>query len=100
MISQIFKLLKKTKGVVILVQDEKPAYVVLPFDEYEKMTSGEEENKKDVAKQPASAKKDTEYALLDKINKDIEIWKAAQEKDDFLEVKEDPNDIKIEEIPY
>ena len=103
MTSKILNLLKKTKGIVILVENEKPSYVVMPFSEYEKILEEKPVSQGSDLTPEVSEKNDAEYALLDKINRDIEIWKTAQkekEKDLSQVSQDDPEDIKIEEIPY
>ena len=110
MLDAIKKIIKKTKGVLILVEDNEPAYVVLPFAEYEKLLEEQTigvvpETSRERTQSEAVQKDTSEYELLKKINRDIEIWKTAQrERETDLEIFPDSNDgeeeIKIEKIPY
>ncbi len=107
MLDAIKKIIKKTKGVLILVEDSEPAYVVIPFAEYEKLLAEQAvEAEKELPSgktRSMVAEKDTlEYELLEKINRDIEIWKTSQrEKETDLDINTSGEDeIRIEEIPY
>ncbi|PJE59831.1 MAG: hypothetical protein COU85_01545 [Candidatus Portnoybacteria bacterium CG10_big_fil_rev_8_21_14_0_10_44_7] len=104
MFTWLAQIIKKNNNTVILVEDGRPAYVVLPFAQYQQMVS---EQTGVAVNQPLPDKnKDqgdlTEVSLLEKINKDIEIWKAAQKDKETLvdEQPTDPNEITIEKIPY
>ncbi len=66
---------KKTGDKLIIFDSNKPeeeAQVIMPLSSYERLI----EAKRDI-------KDLTEDKLLDKINRDIAIWRSEQEKDDY-----------------
>ena len=77
---------KKTGDRIIVYDSSKshPPYVVLSLDEYEKMTFG----KSDVRGL-------TEDELLDKINRDIAIWKSEQSVNSEAQIVSDFNPQEI-----
>jgi len=87
-----------------MVEDGEPAYVVLPYREYERLLEGCEEKKEaGIPPKEKTPEPLTNYELLEKINRDIEIWKASQEKAEEGVAVEKPleePDIQIERIPY
>jgi len=69
-INKVFNLINKTGDrCIVLSQDSDEAYVVMSLAEYERMTLG----KADVSEL-------SEDELLDKINRDIAIWKSQQDQ--------------------
>lgn len=104
MFEALKKIIKKTKGIFILVEDNQPAYVLLPFGEYEKLVDLSQANDEKRMVSGGEKKKELEpsnYQLLEKINRDIELWKAAQPREEVGEIEEkEEGNIKIEEIPY
>ncbi|MFC1678504.1 hypothetical protein ACFLZ9_02065 [Patescibacteria group bacterium] len=69
---KVLKLAKKTGDRLIVFNpfDAEITYVVMSIDEYEKLVIGKSE-----------VRDLTEEELLDKINRDIAIWKSEQELD-------------------
>ena len=68
--SKIIELIKKTGDTcVVLDASGEPAYVVLPFRVYERLAAG----KADVAGM-------TEDELLEKINRDIALWRSSSQE--------------------
>lgn len=84
---QIKKLLQKVNKVCILIEEGKPSYVILPFQEYEQLifrSCQDEEKEKEI----------------DKINKEINNWKENTEPE--LEINPqvgNSDEIKIEDLP-
>lgn len=77
-LGQVLELIQKTgdRCIVLPQNDEKP-YVILSLPEYERLVLG----KSDVTSL-------TEDELLDKINRDIAIWKTQQELDNETEAED------------
>lgn len=72
-LQKIVNLIKKTGDkAIVLDQSGDPAYVMMSLEDYERLILG----KSDVRGL-------TESELLDKINRDIAIWKENQEGDGF-----------------
>lgn len=70
---KVLELAAKTGDKVIVLSDNHEPYVVMTVKEYESMLTG-----------PSSVKDLSEDELLDKINRDIAVWKASQEDlDDY-----------------
>lgn len=71
-LQKIFRLVKKTGDkIIVMSENENADFLLMPLTEYEKII----DNTNDV-------KNLTEAELLDKINRDIALWKNAQ-TDDF-----------------
>lgn len=72
-IDKVIDLVKKTSDKVIIVdRQSNNAYVLLDFVEYQKLYS----ERKNISQL-------TENELLDKINRDIALWKSSQEDENF-----------------
>jgi len=85
MFSQELKnLLKKTGGKYIIVENGKPEYVVMGWQDFQKVgASGN------------NVRSLTEEELIDKINKDIGFWREGQNQENVgLEEIEDLEDIE------
>lgn len=68
-LEKIIELINKTKNNCIILDNVgNPSFVVLNFEEYEKLSA----NNGDIAKL-------TEEQLLDKVNAEIALWKAANQ---------------------
>lgn len=65
---KVLDLAAKTGDKVIVISDNHEPYVVMSVKEYEALLHG-----------PSSVKNLSEDELLDKINRDIAIWKASQD---------------------
>jgi len=90
-IEKIIDLIKKTGDKCIILDAEgQPQYVIMSFDDYEKLISA----KMEVAGL-------TEDELLDKINRDIANWKSGQEEEkinNWQPVEETPKkEVKIDD---
>ncbi|MFA6322398.1 MAG: hypothetical protein WCX71_02860 [Candidatus Buchananbacteria bacterium] len=72
-LEKIIELIKKTNNnCVVLDHEGNPAFVVLAFGDYEKMAL----NKSDISNL-------SEEQLLDKVNAEIAVWKAANQSKEF-----------------
>lgn len=70
---KVLDLASKTGDKVIVLSDNHDPYVIMPVREYEALLHG-----------PSSVKGLSEDQLLDKINRDIAVWKASHEHlDDY-----------------
>ena len=85
---QVKRLMKSIGGKAIIVEDGKPAFVIVSADEY----LGLEETK-------GAAKSETE--LIEKINKDITIWKSKQKEKEHKQMEKElyHKDREIEIVP-
>lgn len=96
---QIKQILKKSRGTCIIVEEGQPAYVVVPFDEYQKSLDSETPN---MAAAPRFKEGINETKLLSKINQEIADWKAQQEAN-LPEVQladiQEPDELRIENLP-
>ena len=84
---KIINLIKKTGDkFIILDKDGEPGYVAMSFSDYEKFLAHRDE-----------LENLTEDELLNKINREIAIWKAAQEDQNLTgweEIQETLTDVK------
>jgi hypothetical protein len=96
-IDHVLDLAAKTGDRVIVVSDNHEPYVVMTVKEYEGLLHNS-----------STVGSLTEEQLLDKINRDIAVWKASQEDlgDYNLEQfrvdsirKDDPKELKVEKVP-
>lgn len=81
----VFDLLRSHGGKYIIVEEGKPAFVLMKFDEYKKICENNE------------VKNNFKEELAERINKDIALWHAVQkesEQEAFL-----PNPSK-EDLEY
>ena len=70
-LQKVFNLINKTGDrCIILSSDSSDAYAIMSLNEYERMALGKTE-----------ISNLTEDEFLDKINRDIAVWKSQQEKD-------------------
>ena len=98
-LKKALKLAKRTGDRVIMVDSADPrnsAFVVMNIDEYEKMLSYKEGYKEDV-------KGLTEEQLIDKINRDIALWKEEEQEEeieDIFPAEEGEEDMIEEESMY
>ena len=67
-IDQVLELSHKTGDKVIVVSEHHDPYVLMSVKEYEALLHG-----------PSSVNNLTEEELLEKINRDIAVWKASQD---------------------
>jgi hypothetical protein len=84
-LDRAMKLARMTGDRLIIYDRQSPdsSYVVMSIDEYEK-----------IAKKGRQVANLTEEELLDKINRDIAVWKSQQESDkkskNYLKISDDP----------
>jgi hypothetical protein len=85
-LQKLIELSRKTGDRLIVFDpsNERSAYVVMPIDDYEKIALGRSE-----------VRGLTEDELLDKINRDIAIWKSDR-VDDVEDLKMSTNRTKVE----
>lgn len=84
--SEIRKLMKIIGGKVVIVENGKPTMVVMDIDEYIGF------GKKDNFKKSGESDGLSDKKLVEKINKNINIWKNRQEERKLKQLKE--NDYK------
>ncbi len=96
--STIKQILKKNRGTCIIIEDGQPAFIVAPFDDYQKLLEGEPVSRS------AGRLKDGlgESELLEKINQEIGDWKARQ-SENVPEVQladiQASDELRIENLP-
>lgn len=83
---QVKHLMKIVGGKAIIVDEGKPSFVIINVDEYVDF-----ENAKDSVV-------GSEAQLIDKINKDITIWKNKQKEREIKQLEEDFEKKKSREI--
>jgi len=78
---KIKKLIDKAGGKFIIVENEKPAYVVLPIEEYENLLDSSQ---------------------IAKANQEISQLKASQPEQTEIESAEtkDEDEVKVEDLPF
>ena len=90
----IKKVLQKQGGICIIVEDGKPSFVVSSFEEYENLLD------KDLPKFEKAAPVVFDTRLLEKINQEIENWKAGQaEAQAEAAAVQTEEEVKIEDLP-
>ena len=80
--SEIKKLMKIIGGKVIIVEDGKPTMVVIDIDEYIGL------EKKDSFKKSNESDNLSDKKLVEKINKNINVWKNRQEERKLKQLEE------------
>lgn len=75
--NKIIELIKKTGDKCVVLDKNQEVYVVMSLKDYEKLVTSRSE-----------VHDLTEEELLDKINRDIAIWRSSQEKDKESELEE------------
>lgn len=87
MISQDFKeLMNLAGGRYIIVEDGKPKYIVMNFDEY-----------RNAVLDRKAVQTLTEEELIEKINADIALWREGQKNEDDITLDEIE---ELEDIEY
>lgn len=74
--NRIKKLMKIIGGKAIIIEDGKPAFVIINADEYLEF----EDAKKGI---------ETEAEILNRINRDIEVWKQVRKKEEIARMDSD-----------
>ncbi len=90
----IQQILRKNQGTCIIVEEGKPAFVITRFEDYQKLL--------EIDLAPRYRENFNEPELLEKINNEINNWKAKQaENNPETEVVQAPeeNELKIENLP-
>jgi len=97
----IKKILQKQGGTCIIVEDGRPVYVVTNFEEYENLLQNDlPEISLSSSKFEKAAAVASDSQLLEKINQEIENWKAGQVEQQAAEVvEEEEEEVKIEDLP-
>jgi len=87
----IKQILHKSSSACIIIEEGRPAYVVTRFDEYQKLLDG----------QPSMrlGQGSNEQELLEKINQEINNWKAQQIETSEEIAETESEDVKIENLP-
>lgn len=82
---RILNLVRRTGDRVVAFDSNEPenAYVVMPFDDYEDIMINPEEFVND--DDPDVEKDLTEDRMIDKINRDIAIWKSDEQVEEKIE---------------
>lgn len=106
---QIKQILKKNKGTCIIVEDGQPAYIVMPFDDYQKSLDQRPESKIAAPRgdqlygaAPRFQENINEPELTAKINQEIVDWKAKQAEaasEIQLSDIQDSDELRIENLP-
>lgn len=97
----IKQILKKNKGTCIIVEDGQPAYIIMPFEDYEVnwVADAPEKKKTAVTRWRESA---AETELLEKINQEIVDWKdkqvASAPEVQLADIQES-DELRIENLP-
>ena len=82
----IKNLLSKGGGKCIIIENEKPAYVVMRVEEYESLLEGDGQL--------------SESAEIEKANQDISAFKAREKEKNILEEMSEKEEIKVEDLPF
>ena len=82
----IKNLLSKGGGKCIIIENEKPAYVVMRVEEYESLLEGNSQS--------------SESAEIEKANQDIAAFKAREKEKNILEEMSEKEEIKVEDLPF
>lgn len=89
----IKQILQKNGGTCIIIEEGKPAYIVTKFEEYSQLPENQGESA------PRLRDSMNEQELLEKINQEINNWKAKQvESSADVDLPEE-EDVKIENLP-
>lgn len=78
---QIKRLMQKGGGKFIIIEENRPSYVILPIEEYENLL---------------------EQGQIEKANQDISEWKETNSQQPVIEemVNKEKDEIKIEDLPF
>jgi len=79
----IKNLLQKGGGKCIIVENEKPAYIVMKVEDYEKLLAGG----------PEVAEPE-----LEEVNRDIAEWQAKKKEE--AEITNNSQEVKVEDLPF
>ncbi len=95
----IKQILKKSRATCIIVEEGQPAYVIMPFDDYQKSLESDSAIK---TAGPRFKDGADDSGLLEKINQEIVDWKAKQTENSpevQLSDIQDSDELRIENLP-
>ncbi len=88
MFTEEFKnLIKNIGGRYIIVENGKPCYILMSWEEYKKAI---------IDRKPVEML--TEEELIDKINDDIALWRENQKKDGYINNDDSKDNVLLDEI--
>jgi len=87
----IKKLLQKTDGKYIIVEENKPKYVIMGMEEYEKLLGISKEKSSD---------ENEDFSEIKKVNEEIEKVKSEEKKGLEMEEVVEDEGTKVEELPF
>lgn len=78
---QIKRLMQKGGGKFIIIEENRPSYVILPIEEYENLL---------------------EQGQIEKANQDISEWKETNSQQPVIEetANKEKDEIKVEDLPF
>ena len=85
-LSEIKKLMKIVGGKVVIVEDGKPTMVIINIDEYARLDLKKDDSKKERTDNLSNDLSDKK--LVEKINRNINIWKNRQEERKLKQLEE------------
>ena len=93
----IKKILQKQNGTCIIIEDGKPAYVVMGFGDFQRYLEAKEE----AVPEDKKIVDISEQELLNKINDEITTWQAVQAEQQAAEnlAEAAEPEVKIEDLP-
>ncbi len=83
---RIKKILQKEGGKCIIIEENRPTYLVMRLKDYEKTSSDQ-----------SSEEEGTE--IIEEVNQDINEWEA-EEKEETEVVEPDNQEVKVEDLPF
>lgn len=85
---QVKRLMKIIGGKAIIIENDKPSFVVINVDEYLNF-------------EDTKSKVGSEFELIDKINRDITVWKTKQKEKELKQMEKElsKKDREIEIVP-
>lgn len=85
---QVKRLMKIIGGKAIIVENDKPSFVVINVDEF-------------LDFEDTKSKVGSEFELIDKINRDITVWKTKQKEKELKQMEKElsKKDREIEIVP-
>jgi len=82
----IKKILQNNKGTCIIVEDNKPSYVITSFEDYQKLSE-------------KSSSKANEDEVISRLNSEMADLKDLQTSEKIEEVSKKLEEVKVEDIP-
>ncbi|MBT7553365.1 hypothetical protein HN670_02755 [bacterium] len=89
-LDKVLKLVAKTGDKIVVVSENHDPYVVMSLTDYDRLITGS-----------SAVNELTEEQLLGKLNRDIAVWKSAQEVEEMPKNTDeyDLNQFKVEDTP-